>query len=145
MGQYSSTFFEKRIEMPSEVSVFTKLLEVGKDVGAPIAVLFLMFLMWQFLTIFKDFSKGAIEAFTKFLDRHFTHVDNLEKEIQDMNKQLVNNQDKTVQATNALSQAVSILNQLTTQNIQEIKPLVTGVTLLEKAISNCHADNNKRG
>ena len=127
----------------SEVGFLTKLLEVGKDVGTPIGIIFIMIIMWQFLNVFKELVKFAIDAGKKFLDRHFQHIDSLEKELQEIVKVSNANSEKLSQTLSTVNSSITALSAHTTQNVQEIKPIGAVLAEVKQVIKHC--ENNSKG
>lgn len=124
--------------MPTaEVSMVTKIIEIGKEVGTPVGVLFIMIIMWQFLVVFKELAYFGIEIGKKFMERHFQHIDTLEKNLQDTAKTNSADMDKVVQTLSTVNSSVSALTANMAQNNQKLKPLSTTVTKLEQAITHC--------
>lgn len=128
----------------SEVSLITKVLEIGKDLGTPLGIMFIMLMMWQFLTIFKELTKFSVEAATKFLDRHFKHIDSMEIAIQENDKTATTNTEQFIKAIDAMNSTVAMLNKITEQNTAELKPLIAALVKVESTIRHCEDNKGSR-
>lgn len=111
-----------------------KLLEIGQQAGTPIAYLVIAYFAWQMLIIV-----------TKFADRHFQHIDTMEKSLQEIAKNNTENTQHLTQALSALNQSVATQNQLTTQVVGELKPLMTLMIELKQVIKHCENRNARIG
>lgn len=108
------------------------LLDYSQKAGTPIAYLVIIYFAWQLFIIVQKFS-----------ERHFQHIDTMEKELQEMSKNNTENTKQLSQALSALNQSVAAQNQLTAQNISELKPLVAMMARLEQLIEYCKNHSNK--
>lgn len=113
-----------------------KLLEFSQQAGTPIAYIVIVYFAWQLFIIVQKFS-----------ERHFQHIDTMEKELQEISKNATENTKQLAQALSALNQSVAAQNQLTAQNISELKPLTAMMARLEQLIEFCkdHNKNINRG
>jgi hypothetical protein len=111
-----------------------KILEIGQQAGTPIAYLVIAYFAWQMFLIV-----------TKFADRHFKHIDTMENQMQEITKTNSENAKQLTQALSALNQSVATQNQLTTQMIGEIKPLMALMIKLEQVIKHCENRNGRTG
>lgn len=121
-----------------------KLLEIGQAAGTPIAYLVIIIFAYKLFDIVATFIKTMSEIVVKFVDKHFTHIDTLEKEIQETSRTYSENTKQFTQALNALNQVVVLLNQSVTQNTQEVKPLIQAIAKVENTIRHCEQMASKR-
>jgi hypothetical protein len=121
-----------------------KLLEIGQASGTPIAYLVIILFAYKLFDIVATFIKTMSEIVVKFTEKHFTHIDNMEKRIQEISVTNSDNTKQFTQALNALNQIVTIQGQATSQNTQEVKPLVAAVNRVEQTIRHCEQMAAKR-
>ena len=114
-----------------------KILEIGQAAGTPLAYLVIIVFAYKLFEIVAKFITTMSEVVGKFVDKHFTHIDNMERELQEITKTNSENTRQFTQAINALNQVVSLQNQSTNQTTQELKPLTTAVNKVETAIRHC--------
>jgi len=122
-----------------------KILELGQSAGTPIAYLVIIVFAYKLFDIVATFIKTMSEIVVKFVDKHFTHIETLEKEQQETSRTYSENTKQFTQALNALNQVVVLLNQSMTQNTQELKPLAQIIGKVENAIRHCEQIASKRG
>lgn len=114
-----------------------KILEIGQAAGTPVAYLVIILFAYKLFDIVATFIKTMSEIVVKFTEKHFTHIDNMEKRIQEISVTNSDNTKQFTQALNALNQIVTIQGQATSQNTQEVKPLVAAVNKVEQTIRHC--------
>lgn len=122
-----------------------QLVEIGKSAGTPLAYLVIIVFAYKLFDIVANFIKTMSEIVVKFVDKHFTHIDTLEKEVQETSRTYSENTKQFTQALNALNQVVVLLNQSVTQNTQELKPLIQVIGKVESTIRHCEQMAAKRG
>lgn len=122
-----------------------QLVEIGKSAGTPLAYLVIIVFAYKLFDIVANFIKTMSEIVVKFVDKHFTHIDTLEKEVQETSRIYSENTKQFTQALNALNQVVVLLNQSVTQNTQELKPLIQVIGKVESTIRHCEQMAAKRG
>jgi uncharacterized protein YoxC len=129
-----------------------KLLEFGQVAGTPIAYLVIILFAYKLFELVTSFITTMNTAVGKFVDKHFTHIDNMEKELQESNrinqennKINTDNTKQFTQAINALTQVVSLQTQTTNNITHEIKPLTQSITKVEQTIRHCEQMATRRG
>lgn len=122
-----------------------QLVEIGKSAGTPLAYLVIIVFAYKLFDIVANFIKTMSEIVVKFVDKHFTHIDTLEKEVQETSRIYSENTKQFTQALNALNQVVVLLNQSVAQNTQELKPLIQVIGKVESTIRHCEQMAAKRG
>lgn len=122
-----------------------KLLEIGQSAGTPLAYLVIIVFAYKLFDIVAKFISTMSEIAIKFADKHFTHIDTLEKEVQETSRTYSENTKQFTQALNALNQVVVLLNQSVAQNTQEVKPLIQAISKVESTIRHCEQMASKRG
>lgn len=134
-------------EMPTtEVGLVAKIVEIGKEVGTPVGIIFIMVVTWQFLLIIKELAAFGIDVGKQFLARHFQHMDCIENELKEIVKTGNTNTERLSQTLSTVNASVTALAAITTQNVQEIKPMNTSLVKVEQALEHCkNFANNLKG
>ena len=119
------------------LDVLTQIFAFGKEIGAPLAViLFVIILVWL-LIIFKNLADKAIEVLVKFTDRHFAHIDSLEKEVQENSKTNTANSEKLATTLSTVNASITALTAYANQTTQKLEPLGTALVRLEQVMKQC--------
>lgn len=102
------------------------IFDYGAKAGTAISFIFIMILLWEAFRIFK-----------LFVEKHFQHVDTLEKTIADNEK----NSDTAIQALTqtigTLNSTILLNNQSILQALSEFKSMNAAIAEIKQATSRC--------
>lgn len=108
----------------------TSLFEYSSKAGVAVAWVFIMILLWKILTIFGD-------VFKDFVKNHFAHVEKLENNYNEMEKQANNTAKALADTISSLNGTIQLLNQSVKQIIDDFKSMHKEIAEIKQITSHC--------